>query len=65
MSAAAARAAVKFGLIFLILVFIILVLMVAYPAGFFKTALYVCAAGVCIRLLWPTQDEGDALIKGK
>lgn len=65
MSAAAARAAVKFGAIAAIAVFILLALWATYPSGLFKTALYVCAGGVCIHLLWPTQDEGDALLKGE
>lgn len=28
----------------------------------YKLFLWTVAAGVCVRLLWPTQDEGDALI---
>jgi hypothetical protein len=28
----------------------------------FKLFLWTVAAGVCIALLWPTQDEGDAFI---
>lgn len=29
----------------------------------YKAFLYTVAGGVCVRLLWPTQDQGDALIE--
>ena len=57
----ATRGAVKFSLIAGITVFYLVCLAVAYP-GPLKIFSWTVATGVCIRLLWPTQDEGDAMI---
>lgn len=64
MSGPAKRAAVKFLLCFLIAVFVVVAIGAVWPAGFFKPMLFVIAGGTCIALLWPTQAEGNALIKG-
>lgn len=64
MTGPAKRAAVKFLLCFVIALFIGVALIATWPAGFFKPLLYVAAGGTCIALLWPSQEEGDALIKG-
>lgn len=65
MNPLAAKAAIKFLLCAVIAVFVLVALMHSWPSGFFKTALYVCAGGVCITLLWPSQDEGDALLNSQ
>lgn len=64
MTAQAQRGAVKFFLCFLILIFIGIAIAAVWPAGFFKPMLFVAAGGTCITLLWPSQAEGNALIKG-
>lgn len=55
-------AAVKFGLCALIALFVVLAIMHIWPGGFIRPMLYVAGGGVCIGLLWPTQEQGDALI---
>lgn len=63
MNADAKRAAVKFTACALIALFIVIAIVAVWPAGFIKPMLYVAAGGTCIALIWPSQDEGDAIIK--
>ncbi|APD19391.1 hypothetical protein Utah_070 [Escherichia phage Utah] len=59
----AARAAIKFTACGAIVVFIGAAVIFGDNVGPYKVFLYTVAGGVCVRLIWPTQDEGDALIK--
>ena len=56
-----ARAALKFALCIIIALIAGAAILIT---GFqpFRVFLYTVAAGVCMRLVWPTQDEGDALL---
>lgn len=62
MNALAKRGAVKFTLCAIIAGFTAVAILHIWPAGFFRPMLYTVAGVVCIKLIWPTQDEGDALI---
>ncbi|EFR0583326.1 hypothetical protein H0963_004325 [Salmonella enterica] len=59
----AARAAIKFTACGAIVVFIGAAVIFGDNVGPYKVFLYTVAGGVCVRLIWPTQEEGDALIK--
>lgn len=61
MSGDAQRGAAKFlGCAVTVIVYATIIL-IAHP-GPWKIFLYTLAAGVTVSLLWPTQEEGDALI---
>lgn len=62
MTGNAKRGAVKFIAILATGTFYGVCFAVAHPDPW-RAFLWTVAAGVCIRLLWPSQDEGDALIK--
>lgn len=64
MAGAAKRGAVKFCAVGAVGVFY-LVCVLAGDHTPYKLFLWTVAAGVCIKLLWPTQDEGEALIRGE
>lgn len=61
MNGAAKRGAVKFTACAAIIIFGIVAS--AHSGSPVKIFLYVVALGVCVKLIWPSQDEGDALIK--
>lgn len=60
MNPVAARAAVKFSACLLLALFGGVVVYMAW-GQYFKIAIYTASIGLCIKLIWPTQDEGDAL----
>lgn len=62
MNALAKRGAVKFLACAVIAVFTVIAIFHIWPAGFFRPMLYTVGGIVCCKLVWPTQDEGDALI---
>lgn len=61
MTGPAKRAAVKFTVCAAIAVFGGVA--IPFAGSLYKVFLYVLAVGLCIKLAWPTQDEGEALIK--
>lgn len=65
MSAQAQRGAVKFLIVAGSAVFYGVVLLFSHDLSLYRAALYTAAVGVCIKLAWPTQEEGDALINDK
>lgn len=64
MSGNAKRGAVKFIAIAATGIFYGACFMLGEPTPY-KCFLWTVSAGVCVALLWPSQDEGDALIKGE
>lgn len=58
----AKRAAVKFGGCVLVAAVIGACVVLGGDVGPYKAFLYTFSGGVCIKLLWPTQDEGQALM---
>lgn len=60
MKGAAKRAAVKFTLCAALVVFGGVA--IPFAGSPYKVFLYVLAIGVCVKLAWPSQEEGDALI---
>lgn len=62
LSGDACRAAAKFTGCLGVAVVIGVCVVVGGDVTPYKAFLYTVAGGVCVRLLWPTQDEGDALI---
>lgn len=65
MTGNAARAAVGFTLCAGIGLFCVSAIILGDHNGSFRPFLYTVAGGVCIALLWPSQDDGDALLKRK
>lgn len=57
----AKRGAVKFTAIAAVGVFFGACFILGSPTPF-KLFLWTVAGGVCVTLLWPTQDEGDAFL---
>jgi hypothetical protein len=64
MTGNAKRGAVKFAMIALIGIFYGVCVMAGSHTPY-KLFLWTVAAGVCVKLLWPSQDEGDAVINGE
>lgn len=61
----AKRGAAKFLFIGAVVVFTGICLLCADPLTPYKAFLYCLGGGVCCYLAYPTQDEGDALLKKK
>lgn len=62
MTGSAARAAVKFTGCAVIAAAYGVALFMGDGALPWRLFMYTVAAGVCIRILWPNQEDGDALI---
>jgi hypothetical protein len=63
MKRSAVRTAIKFVLCGVIAVFGASAVILGDNSGTIKPFLWTVACGVCIALLWPSQDEGDELLK--
>ena len=59
----AKKAVVKFSACGLIAGFTVTAIIAGYGDGLFRPVLYTVAGGVCCGLIWPTQDQGDALME--
>lgn len=62
MNADAKTAVVKFAACGAIVVFTAVSLVAGDHGGVWRTILYTTGGGVCCGLIWPNQDQGDALI---
>lgn len=58
----AKKAVVKFSACGLIAGFTVIAIIACDGGGLFRPILYTVAGGVCCGLIWPTQDQGDALL---
>lgn len=64
MKAAGKRAAVKLGGCVLLAFTGLLAITLGDDMTPWRAMLYAAAVAVCIRILWPTQEEGDDLVNG-
>ena len=63
MNSDAKKAVVKFSACGLIAGFTVIAIVAGDGGGLFRPVLYTVAVGVCCGLVWPTQDQGDALME--
>ena len=63
MNSDAKKAVVKFSACGRIAGFTVLAIIARDGGGLFRQILYTVAGGVCCGLIWPTQDQGDALME--
>lgn len=61
MSGAAKRGAAKFCAVAALVVLYVVCVSLGNATPY-RLFLWTVATGVCVRLLWPTQEEGEALI---
>lgn len=59
----AKKAVVKFSTCGLIAGFTVIAIIAGDGGGIVRPILYTVAGGVCCGLVWPTQDQGDALLE--
>lgn len=58
----AKAAALKLAACGAITLFMAVAIIAGSPGSVWKTILYTVGGGVCCGLIWPTQDQGDALL---